>query len=213
MRKLILLAFIIVASMTMVKSQDNSSATSSDKLYIGIKAGTNYSNVYDVNGNQFAADAKFGFVGGAFLSIPIVKYLGLQPEVLFSQKGFTATGSILGLNYTFTRTTNFIDIPLLIALKPIPGITILAGPQYSFLLKQTDVFTNAILSSTQEQEFNNNNIRKNIMCFLGGIDFNFHSLVLGTRAGWDIQNNNGDGTSSNPQYKNVWYQGTLGLRF
>ena len=213
MRKLILLAILMVVSATVVISQDNSSATENSKLYIGLKAGTNYSNVYDVSGNQFAADAKFGFVGGAFLSIPIVKYLSFQPEVLFSQKGFKASGSILGLDYTFTRTTNFIDIPLLIALKPIPAISILAGPQYSYLLKQTDVFTNAILSSTQEQEFNNNNIRKNILCFLGGIDFNYQGLVLGTRVGWDIQNNNGDGTSSNPQYKNVWYQVTLGFRF
>ena len=213
MRKLILLALISIASFTVVKSQEGNSNTGLERLQIGIKAGTNYSNVYDVNGNQFAADYKFGFVAGAFLSIPIVKYLGLQPEVLFSQKGFTATGNILGSSYELTRTTNYIDIPLLIALKPIAWMTILAGPQYSYLMKQTDVFTNAILSSTQEQEFNNNNIRKNTMCFLGGIDFNSNRLVLGTRVGWDIQDNNGDGTSSNPRYKNVWYQATLGFRF
>ena len=27
-----------------------------------------------------------------------------------------------------------------------------------------------------------------------------------------IQNNNGDGTSATPRYKNVWYQATIGLR-
>jgi hypothetical protein len=213
MRKFILLAFMSVVSITVVRSQENNITGGIDRLQIGIKAGTNYSNVYDVNGNQFAADSKFGFVAGAFLSIPIVKYLGLQPEVLFSQKGFKATGSILGSNYEFTRTTNYIDIPLLIALKPIGWMTILAGPQYSYLMKQTNVFTNAILSNTQEQEFNNNNIRKNTLCFLGGLDFISNRFILGTRVGWDIQDNNGDGTSSNPKYKNVWYQATLGLRF
>ena len=29
----------------------------------------------------------------------------------------------------------------------------------------------------------------------------------------DIQNNNGDGTSTTPRYKNVWFQGTLGFKF
>ncbi len=61
MRKLILLAIIMVVSATVVISQDNSSATENSKLYIGLKAGTNYSNVYDVNGNQFAADTKLRF--------------------------------------------------------------------------------------------------------------------------------------------------------
>jgi len=98
---------------------------------------------------------------------------------------------------------------LLLALKPSGYFTILAGPQYSFLLKQKDVFANV----AQEQEFDNDNIRKNILCFLGGFDININHIVFGARAGWDIQNNNGDGTSTNPRYKNVWYQGTLGIRF
>jgi hypothetical protein len=218
MQKIILLLFVFCLSIAEAKSQENNSNTENnvdqrDKLQIGFKAGANFSNVYDAKGDQFKADPKFGFVGGVFLSIPIGKYLGIQPEVLFSQKGFKATGSILGSSYKFTRTTNYIDIPLLIALKPIESVTILGGPQYSYLIKQKDEFSNAILSTTQEQEFNNDNIRKNTLCILGGIDINCNPLVISARAGWDFMNNNGDGTSSTPRYKNVWYQLTLGLKF
>jgi hypothetical protein len=180
-----------------------------EKLTFGLKAGMNSSNIYNVESDQFTADFKFGFAGGAFVSIPIGKFIGIQPEVLFSQKGFKASGSILGLSYNYSRTTNFIDIPLLIQVKPTEYLTIVAGPQYSYLMKQSDVFGSLVM----EQQFNNDNIRKNIFCFLGGLEFNLDHLVIGARVGWDITKNNGDGTSSNPRYKNYWYQGTVGFRF
>ena len=192
-------------------TKDNGS-DKAGKLQFGLKIGANFSNVYDANGEEFKADPKFGLAAGVFVLIPIGNYLGFQPEALFSQKGFKATGKILGSSYDFTRTTNYIDIPLLLAIKPAGFVTILVGPQYSFLMKQKDVFKNAILSGSQEQEFKNDNLRKNILGFTGGVDINFEHVVLGLRAGWDIQNNNGDGTSSTPKYKNVLYQATLGIR-
>ncbi len=38
-----------------------------------------------------------------------------------------------------------------------------------------------------------------MLCFIGGIDINFEYVVIGARIGWDIQNNNGDRTSSTPR--------------
>jgi len=183
------------------------------QLMFGLKAGANYSNVYDSKGEQFNADAKLGFAGGAFLTIPIGKFIGLQPEVLFSQKGFTATGNFIGSPYSFTRTTDFIDIPLFLALKPTEFLTLLAGPQFSYLLKQRDVFENSNSSVAQEKEFSNDNIRKNIMGVVGGIDITLTRMVIAGRVAWDVQTNNGDGSSTTPRYKNVWYQLTFGYRF
>ncbi|MDP3557450.1 MAG: porin family protein [Bacteroidota bacterium] len=183
-----------------------------EELLFGLKAGANYSNVYDAQGEEFRANPKLGLAAGVFLAIPIGKYLGLQPELLYSQKGFQATGKILGNTYDFTRTTSYLDVPLLFAFKPSEFITLLAGPQYSYLLKQKDVFANATTSIAQEQEFVNDNVRKNTLCFLGGADITMKHLVLGVRAGWDLQNNNGDGTSTTPRYKNAWYQATIGYR-
>jgi hypothetical protein len=183
------------------------------RFYIGLKGGTNYSNVYDSKGENFKADSKFGFVGGVFISVPIGRYFGIQPEVLFSQRGFHGTGTLLGTSYKVTRTSNYIDVPLLLAVKAGRGITILAGPQFSYLIKQTDEFTTATQNVLQEEEFKADNIRKNMMCFLGGFDFNFNHVVIGTRAGWDVRNNKGDGSSETPRYKNAWVQATLGIRF
>lgn len=180
---------------------------------MGLKAGGNYSNVYDERGDDFQADSKFGFAGGLFFNIPIGKVAGFQPEFLFSQKGFRAEGSLLGSNYGLTRTTNFVDIPLMLAIKPISALTIVAGPQFSYLLSRKDEFKSALGTVEQITEFENENIRKNILGFIAGLDVNVNALVIGARVGWDLSQNNGDGTSQTPRYKNTWVQATLGYRF
>lgn len=183
-----------------------------EKISFGLKVGANLSNVYDSQGEQFNSDPKIGLATGIFVAIPVGKYLGVQPELLFSQKGYQGAGSILGSDYSYTYTSNFIDVPLLLAFKPIPFITVLVGPQYSFLVSDRYVFNSEIVNTIQENEFENDNIRKNILSFLGGIDLNLNRIVIGARVGWDLQANKGDGTSETPRYKNIWYQATIGFR-
>lgn len=188
-------------------------STDSDKrsnISFGIKAGANFSNVYNSEGQAFVADGKFGFAGGVFLGIPIGSFIGIQPEVLFSQKGFKASGSILGGTYNFTRTTNYLDVPILLSIKPAQGFSIVVGPQFSYLISETDDY--GVLSTTQKQEFDNQSIRKNIFGIVGGVDIELSPVVLGLRAGYDLQRNNGDGSSTAPNYKNAYYQATLAYK-
>jgi len=214
MKKLTLITALFISCTSLGIAQDSSSETDNrENFQLGIKAGLNLSNVYDAQGEAFNADAKFGFAGGVFFAIPIGRYFGIQPEVLISQKGFQANGRILGSEYNFTRTTTYLDVPILFAFKPSEFISLLAGPQYSYLLKQRDVFANAITTIAQEQEFQNDNVRKNIFGLVAGADLNLKHITIGARAAWDVQANNGDGTSTTPRYKNVWYQATVGYRF
>jgi hypothetical protein len=212
MKKTILTIAILSSLITGYKAQENKTDFR-DKLTFGLKAGLNYSNVYDSQGEDFTADPKFGLAAGIFIAIPFGKYFGIQPEALISQKGFHAKGTILGNTYKFTRTTTYLDVPLFFAVKPSEFLTLLAGPQYSYLLKQSDVFANATTSIEQETEFVNDNVRKNTFGFAGGLDINLKHIVIGARAGFDVMNNNGDGTSTTPRYKNAWYQATIGYRF
>lgn len=207
-----MIAFVAI-SVTNSNAQTKPATDNRDVVFFGFKAGTNYSNVYDEQGNDFVADSKFGLAAGAFVSIPFGKLIGIQPEILFSQKGFKSTGTYLGSTYSMTRTSDFIDVPLLFAVKPISEVTLLFGPQFSYLLEQRDEFTGGNISSTQQQEFDNNDVTKNIMALTGGVDLNVESFVVGVRAGWDIKTNEGDGNSSTPRYKNMWYQATVGYRF
>jgi hypothetical protein len=213
MKQLTLYIALLLSAAMSGFAQDTEVTSLREKLMLGIKAGGNVSNVYDTRGEEFRTDAKVGFAGGVFLAIPIGKYLGIQPEVLFSQKGFRGRGKVLGGNYDLSRTTSFLDVPLFLAIKPAEFLTLLAGPQFSYLLHQRDVFANATTSIAQEQEFQNDNVRKNILGFVAGFDLNIHHVVLGARVGWDGIQNHGDGSSSTPRYKNAWLQGTFGVRF
>lgn len=184
-----------------------------ERILFGLKAGTNYSNVYDTKGEAFDAKGKIGFVAGAFLAVPLGKMIGFQPEILFSQKGFKADGDLFGTSYSLKRTTSYLDIPLLFAVKPVGFLTLLAGPQYSYLMNQKYDFVNASSSIEQEEAFINDDIRKNTLAFLAGVDVNLEHIVVGARVGWDISNNRGDGSSTTPRYRNTWIQTTLGYRF
>jgi hypothetical protein len=184
-----------------------------DELQFGIKGGINNSNVWDEEGQDFTADSKNGYVAGVYLSIPIGTYLGIQPELLYAQKGFQGYGRAFGTDYSYVRTTEHIDIPILIQFKPSEYITFLGGPTYSYLTRQTDVRKVGAFTQSEENEFNNDNLRKNTLGAVFGADINISHFVIAPRVGWDFQTNNGDGTSSSPRYRNQWLQLAVGYRF
>lgn len=211
--KRIILAMIAITFMINMSVAQEETLDLRENLTFGIKGGVNFSNIYDSNEEDFDAEGKVGFVAGAFLGIPLGQVVGIQPEVLYSQRGFQATGSNLLGEYEFKRTTNYLDVPLFLAIKPSPVLTLLAGPQFSFLLDGKYDFESGILTGGLEDDFDNEDVRKNTLCITGGVDFNFDNLVISGRAGWDLKENNEDGSSTTPRYKNVWLQATLGFRF
>jgi hypothetical protein len=99
---------------------------------IGIKGGINVAdvstNVEDISG---LVESKTGFVGGGFVTFGLGTIFAVQPELLYSQKGFKAeeNGATAQLN------TNYIEIPVLLKaqlklamLRP----AVYAGPVVSF---------------------------------------------------------------------------------
>lgn len=211
-KTVIIIATIVTSFGSIAKAQDAADIDARTKFAFGLKAGVNRSNVYDATGQNFIANPKMGFAGGVFLGIPIGKYFGVQPEVLFSQKGYKSSGTILGFTYSDTRTTNYIDIPLQLQFKPFEILTILGGVQYSYLLHQNDVYAFGTNSTAQDQEFKNDNARKNIFGAVLGADLTIDHFVISAKACWDLQNNAGNGSSYTPRYKNVWLQATVGFR-
>ena len=204
---------LIVAAMFFATTMVSAQSDASNRVSLGLKFGANLSNVYDTQGEEFEADAKLGMATGLFITLPITHFLGVQPEILFSQKGYRGSGSVLGSDYSFKRTTNYIDVPLLLTFRTGDYLTLLFGPQYSFLLSQNSTFKSDVLDISRDEQFDNENLRKNTFCVTGGVDINLSNIVIGARAGWDVQSNEGDGPSSTPRYKNMWYQATIGYRF
>lgn len=201
---------------TTVEERENpgrESRAAKHRLVAGIKAGFNHSNVYDSEGRDFVADPKAGFAGGGYLAIPLGSFIGFQPELMISQKGFRGSGTVAGEHYSVTRTTTYLDVPLQLELKPFRFLSLLGGVQYSYLMKQSDNFTWGNNSVQQDQAFRNDNIRRNILGVVIGGDVNIRHVVLSARGSWDVIANHGDGTSDTPRYKNLLVQFTIGYRF
>lgn len=99
---------------------------------IGVKGGINISNVdTDIQDISDLADSKTGFVGGGFATFGLGDLFALQPELLYSQKGFKAEE----LGQTAELGTNYFEIPVLLKaqfqlamLRP----AVYAGPVVSF---------------------------------------------------------------------------------
>ena len=98
---------------------------------LGVKGGINIANV-DTNITDISelADSKTGFVGGGFVTLGLGSLFALQPELLYSQKGFKAEES----GQSAQLGTNYIEIPVLLKaqfklamLRP----AVYAGPVYS----------------------------------------------------------------------------------
>ena len=205
MKKSILLISAAVLIIGNINAQERT-------ILFGFKAGTNYADAYEQKNLSFETQGKFGFAAGAFFAVCIGDLVCVQPELMFSQKGFKATSKVVGNAFSFTRTTSYVDIPVLLALKPNEFVKILVGPQYSYLLKQKDVSDSDALTSEQQSQLKDVNTRKNVFGIVGGVDINVQNFVIGARLGWDIKNNNMSTASTTPQYKNAWVQATLGVK-
>ena len=206
MKKILLLTALFASAALYSTAQDR------DAFKLVIKGGATASNVYDSEGEEFDANMRLGYTAGAGLEIPIGTLLGIHPEVLVTQKGFKGSGSLLGADYSYKRTTTFLEVPVLVAFKPFEFLSIVAGPQFAYLMSERNEF-DAGIGFDQEEQFENDNIRKNILGFVGGVNLNFNHVTVGARVGFDFQNNRGDGTADTPRYKNTWGQLTIGYRF
>lgn len=206
-------AALLLAGAVNVKAQTTSTSDKKDGLHFGVRAGVNLSNLIKDGADNSTTGSKLGFNAAAFLEIPVTTGFSVQPELQFSQKGYKSSGSIAGSPYEYKLTTNFIEVPLLAKFKPTKNFGILVGPQFSFLTSTQTKFT--VNNSTVENlvKTDNDNLRKNILGGVLGIEAASGPVVFNLRYNLDFQNNNGDGSSSIPKYKNQVIALGVGFRF
>src|SRR5688500_5533792 len=96
MKNLNIITCLLALSLAITTTARETSIDPRENLSFGLKAGINSSNVWDEEGEDFEANSRLGFAGGIFLGIPMGTFLGFQPEVLISQKGFQGSGTMFG---------------------------------------------------------------------------------------------------------------------
>lgn len=112
-----------------------------DPVGFGIKGGLDMacyvSNLY-VPSPLISYDVVFGFTGGVFVDMGLNNFLFFQPEANFTMKGNQITyhhvgeinqyGQIVGyIDNTYTNTSNYLEVPLLLKAKASLGSQVKAG--------------------------------------------------------------------------------------
>jgi hypothetical protein len=108
---------------------------------IGLKGGANYSNIAGDLQHENVYQNKLGFNGGLTANFAIAggNFLSIQPELLYSQKGYKYRDEeyrdLLGrqIKSKGTRNFNYLDLPVLLKVNA-GGLFFEAGPQLSYLL-------------------------------------------------------------------------------
>ncbi len=203
---------LLCFSLAAVAQESNESHNDQPMVRIGLKGGLSIATIIKTNDNNFSSAPLYGFNGGAVLQLPLGHVIAIQPEVLFSQKGYRATGTSLVGDYDYRRYLNFLDIPILLRINASKNFGIVVGPQYSYLLSTHTTFKSGDASYEQTVNNENDNITKNIFGGVIGADINLNrNLFIYGRYTIDFKNNNGDGTSSTPSYKNQVFQFGIGV--
>ena len=99
---------------------------------LGVKGGINIANVStDLPDFENLTDSKTGFVGGVYANLALGGVFAIQPELLYSEKGFKASEG--GFDAQFKA--NYFEIPVLLKAQfPMETIrpAVYAGPVVSF---------------------------------------------------------------------------------
>jgi opacity protein-like surface antigen len=185
-------------------------ANAQSPVRFGVKAGVNLANIIKDDGdNNFSTDVKTGFNAGLTADIPLISGLAFTPEVLFSQKGYKQTSD----NAEFSRTTNFIDVPILASVRLASPLHLVVGPQVSFLMStKNKIETGA--GSIESRDRESDEFKKSLLGGVIGARYDLTPNVdIHARYALDFQKNNENGTNDTPEFKNqVWSFG-LGYKF
>lgn len=178
MKKLILSAFVLVVFTTLTQAQG---------IRLGLKAGANLNKI---SGQSFNDGFDLSYHAGAFLELDLNKTWGIQPELLWSQtsgkpssfKSIYATNTSVSTVLDASKNINldYLSIPVLLRINVTGMFSLLAGPQYSILIKKD----NTLLQNGQSA-FKNGDF-----AMVAGAQINLKTLRIYGRYNIGLQNIN-----------------------
>src|ERR1700693_535004 len=181
LKKCVFIALLFPVLCSAAFAQKNTDSLNDEPMpRIGFKGGLSIATIIKTNDNNFSSAPVYGLNGGAVLQLPMGHVIAIQPELLFSQKGYRATGTALvGGDYDYRRYLNFLDVPILLRINASKDFGIVVGPQYSFLLNTHTTFKSGTSSYEQTVNNENDNITKNIFGGVIGADISLdHNFFI-----------------------------------
>ncbi len=177
------------------------------RVRVGVAGGLNIADAVDSYNSDYSTGSIAAFHVGLTLDVPIAYPLSFAPEVLYSQKGYSAQTT----DGNFTQRSNFIDVPLLAKFRLSPFVNFVIGPQVSFPISTTNTYDNGF-DVTARDHYSTTSDRTVVDGVIGiGFDIN-PNVELRARYTIDFQQTD-DNAYYVPGYRNEVFQIGLGFKF
>jgi opacity protein-like surface antigen len=171
----------------------------------GVKAGLNLSSLSAVEVSASGANITIlendgmavGFHAGGFVNFSFGQYIGLQPELLYSMQGgqqkFSSVVSQIfpGMeNASIDFTFSYINIPVLLDIKPFANFSILIGPQIGFNIYKSATAEGETKSGSDfDNVFGKDTFKGFDFAVVGGLQYTFiDHLTIGARYNFGLTN-------------------------
>ena len=135
---------------------------------------------------SFFSNPEYAPVFGPTIALPFLPYLGARLELLFSQNVFSGESSFESQPTTYLNRLTYIDIPLMLQIKPIDDLSLIVGGDASLLLGNSYSYAEAP-SNTPAL---NSNPKKSFLGLLFGIEYTVYGVTGGFRMTLGVPDNN-----------------------
>ena len=174
---------------------------------IGIIAGFNFTSN---NGSTSTATPPFlynpevGPMAGFTFTFPIGSFLGIRLEALYSQDAFTDE-TLIGLStYIYYNRLSYIDVPIMLQIKPFRKLTFFGGADYQYLVRNVYQYVDSPVSPSVQQECQNHTPKN----YFPGVSYQVYRITVGARVTMNVPNN-----YALDQQNAVLFQLSLGYTF
>lgn len=141
---------------------------STDLIQFGVKAGANFATI---TGDDFESpESRTAFHAGVLAELPVNNRVSLQPEILYSAQGFSADGTLGGMEYTAEYKMDYIQVPILAKLYLVNGLNFQIGPQVGFRINESVEFDTDLGESSEDFNSEENDINLGLAA---GLEYKF----------------------------------------
>ncbi|GAA4334375.1 hypothetical protein GCM10023149_41710 [Mucilaginibacter gynuensis] len=183
-----------------------------NRVTVSIIGGANITNLVSSYSRDFNYNSIAGVHAGLSVDIPIDDQLFITPEIMFSQKGYSAVTP----DGEFRQRNNFIDVPVFLKFKLSRSFSLMAGPQVSFLTSSRNSFNNGFVTIVDGYNYRDNyNYTGNDVLLGGVLGINIglsRNVELRARYSLDQFINDDDPYAYIPRYRNQVFQVGLGIK-
>lgn len=125
------------------------------QISAGPKCGLNFSTVKGGT-KDFANKMVTGFHLGAYINCEVTNFLSIEPEAIYSRKGFKSDLRTADADTNLKHTFSYIDFPLLFCIRIADNAAVNFGPQIGYIInaRSKGEISNTAMATTQNIDEN-----------------------------------------------------------